>query len=285
MYFKQSALLVSLTLAFSISAQEPPAEPKKAIPPVTTIGTGQMFDHIDTDELADFLERRSTLQTQQDLLGNETATIQAQSESIVNLNEKERLEYIRKTVPIEVRVLGEAQSLEWLQAQYDKQVDGKTRKTVWASSNSNIFVPDTGIARSNNASKNDTVSALTEEEMQRLRDLNNLEGDQPSATPVVKIEQPKAETAPVSTDRQFVKPTSVNADKVILMGRNKQFSGLINFNVKLRNGSEELNSRFNGLKIGDQFGVQGEKFVLSDITTTNISIINMETNESFFLNY
>ena len=204
MKFKRTVVLSAmLGMSFTALAQEDATEDKTPLKAITTIGSGEMFQHIDLDKVASDLSRRQELQIEQDMLSNETAATIARMESLHNLSEEETLRYIRENVPMQVRVLGKEQSMAWLQAQYEKEVDGLGREVVWQSSSNNVFVPDVDTQAHVSSQPKNGIQALSEAELEKLRALNN---------PTVDAES-KPQPSPKNTTKACLLYTSDAADE------------------------------------------------------------------------
>lgn len=216
MKFKRTVVLSAmLGMSFTALAQEDATEDKTPLKAITTIGSGEMFQHIDLDKVASDLSRRQELQIEQDMLSNETAATIARMESLHNLSEEETLRYIRENVPMQVRVLGKEQSMAWLQAQYEKEVDGLGREVVWQSSSNNVFVPDVDTQAHVSSQPKNGIQALSEAELEKLRALNNPTVDAESKPQPSPKNTTKAEPVENSkTDRRFVTPQTVTVDTV-----------------------------------------------------------------------
>ena len=89
---------------------------------------------------------------------------------------------------------------------------------------------------------------------------------------------PETPKEPV-VERTFISPVGATADRVVIMGDNKHFTGTVNFEISLTKGKEPAAHRLHRSEIGDKFYVNGVGFVLGDIKESEITIINLENSE------
>lgn len=224
----------------------------------------------------DTLER-SALKTKQDVNDNRAAAYQSTVEMLEVKAEVERREYIEKNVPIEVRVHGLEASLAWIDKNDSQQKQKAGKSVVWASSSDNLYIPISNSIKTNNSAPGE--SGLTEEDIQKLKAMGLVVPGTENGN--VENEPPKTqETKPTQqVERMFITPVGVTADRVVIMGVNKHFTGTVNFEISLTKGKEAASYGLNRSKIGDKFYVNGVGFVLGDIKESEVTIINLENSE------